>query len=166
MDGHVAKPIERDDLLGKLEAFLSDPQPAPAQTAVENSPPEASVEAGEEHARSFDRGAALACVGGDEELLQVVLDVFLGDTPKQIDRIEEALAAGDARLATRAAHTIGGASGNVGAHVLRDMAAEAERAARDGDTNAAEVGVSDLRAELERVRAAVKAAVALGSETG
>ena len=59
--------------------------------------------------------------------------------------LEAAVTTGDIEAARRHAHTIAGASGNLGADSLREAAKALETAARDGRTD-----LSDLLREVER----------------
>lgn len=56
----------------------------------------------------FDRKTALEQMGGDEELMVELVELFLEDLPERLQEIEAALAAGDAEALSRAAHTLKG----------------------------------------------------------
>ena len=63
---------------------------------------------------AFDRHVALLRVGGDEELLKEIAEIFLEDYPKVLAEIQAALACGDARRLEQSAHTLKGSAGNFG----------------------------------------------------
>lgn len=75
----------------------------------------------------------------DPGFLRELIDVFLQDVPLRLAEIERAIAARDAVLLTRAAHTIKGSCGNFGAAALGAVALEIEQqgksAAFDDATN-------------------------------
>jgi len=95
----------------------------------------------------------LGLLGGDREAVAEIVAEFLADMPRQIEALGQALADGDAATARRGAHTIRGASANVGAEALRAVAYEAEQAAASGDLEAARRLADDMALELERLQA-------------
>jgi two-component system sensor histidine kinase/response regulator len=93
----------------------------------------------------------LARLMDDEELIRLVVDGFLEDLPRQITALKAALEARDAPGVERQAHTLKGASANVGGERLREVAYEMEQAARAGDLNAAGIYLAELEAEGMRL---------------
>jgi HPt (histidine-containing phosphotransfer) domain-containing protein len=67
--------------------------------------------------------------GGIAELLEMALETGA----KHRRTLADALAAGDAQLVARAAHSIKGSAGNIGASRVAELAAELEERARAGD---------------------------------
>jgi HPt (histidine-containing phosphotransfer) domain-containing protein len=124
MDGHLCGPIDPEELVAVLEQYLSDapsyetPSAAPAAVSMSSS--------------IFDRSDLLERLDGDEELVQEILAIFLEDTPVQIGILQDALAAGDAKLTERQAHSLKGSAANVGAHQMREAAYAVETAAKSG----------------------------------
>ena len=55
---------------------------------------------------------------GDDEFLAELIDLFLNDTPAQLEALRKAVRTGDAERATSAAHRLRGSSGNMGAESL------------------------------------------------
>jgi two-component system sensor histidine kinase/response regulator len=80
-----------------------------------------------------------------------VVDGFLEDLPRQITALKAVLEAGDAPGVERQAHTLKGASANVGGERLREVAYEMEQAARAWDLNAAGIYLAELEAEGMRL---------------
>lgn len=80
-----------------------------------------------------ERTRSLARVGGDMELLQELYGVFASVAPERVMELREALAAGQADVVWRAAHSLKGECGAVGAERCREVAARLEDAARDAD---------------------------------
>ena len=93
---------------------------------------------------------------GDGEFLKELIGIFLEDTPKHLAQLEEALARQDAVVATRAAHTIKGSSGNFGAEGFARLAREIESAGKDGNFPAAAALVPEFKRQFEKVAAALK----------
>ena len=79
-------------------------------------------------------------------MLEEIIGLFLEDSPKLMDSIRQALAAGDADAAYRGAHTLKGSAGNFDAHVAVALAQRLEARAREGDIDAANERVRFARA--------------------
>jgi two-component system sensor histidine kinase/response regulator len=84
----------------------------------------------------LDKAVALDRVGGDEELLAEVAQLFLEDYPNSLREIDDALQRGDAKLLERAAHTLKGAASNFGADPVVEPALALELAGRTGNLSA------------------------------
>ena len=82
---------------------------------------------------------------------------FLEDLPRQLDALEAFLGAGDLPAAVRQAHTIKGASANMGAEALREGAWSLEQAGRAGDLAAMAAQAPDLRVQFARMQEALAA---------
>jgi HPt (histidine-containing phosphotransfer) domain-containing protein len=80
---------------------------------------------------------------------------FLQDIPRQINALKGYLEAGDTRCAERQAHTIKGASANVGGERLREVAFEIERAAGAGDMDAARRSLPKLTKQFDLLEQAM-----------
>lgn len=102
----------------------------------------------------FDRKTALEQMGGDEELMVELVEVFLEDLPERLQEIEAALAAGDAETLSRAAHTLKGSVGNFAAHAAYETAFELETLAKQGTEGADQV-YAKLGAQIELLKKAL-----------
>ncbi len=103
----------------------------------------------------FDRAGMLVRLLNDEDLAQEVIAIFLNDTPRQIEALQGYLAAWDAAGVERQAHTLKGASSNVGGEALRALALEIEKAGKAGDLGAAIARMHDLESEFVRLKEAM-----------
>ncbi len=92
----------------------------------------------------------------DENLARMVVEGFLEDIPKQIAALKGYLETGDVTGIERQAHTIKGASANVGGERLRKVAFEMEKTAKSGDLYAAGRHIPELEAQLDRLIQAMK----------
>jgi HPt (histidine-containing phosphotransfer) domain-containing protein len=92
----------------------------------------------------FDREAALARVGDDEELLAELVKIFLDDYPSNLREIESALHAGNPNQLERAAHTLKGAVANFGAEAVVQEAFALECLGRKGDLSHANESLQRL----------------------
>ena len=67
---------------------------------------------------------------GDPELLLDLIQMFLDDGPEKVRSVHEGLVAGDFDKMERAAHSLKGSSGNLGAHLLQDTCEKIQVATR------------------------------------
>jgi HPt (histidine-containing phosphotransfer) domain-containing protein len=74
----------------------------------------------------FDREVALSNVDGDAALLKEIATLFLGEYPRELQALRDAVACGDAELAARTAHGLKGSVSNFGARAARKAASEIE----------------------------------------
>jgi HPt (histidine-containing phosphotransfer) domain-containing protein len=98
----------------------------------------------------LDRGALLARLGGDEDFLREIADLFLEDCPKLLADIHSAVSTGDAGALEHAAHTLKGSVSNFGAEAARQAAFRLENLGRAGDLKPAGEAYSSLVQEIER----------------
>ncbi len=90
---------------------------------------------------------------GDAEFIENVLLEYLEDATKHVEELRAALDAGDPESIRRAAHSVKGASANVGAIRVEQVAEELERKGREGDMSETDELIAELTIELSRVRA-------------
>ncbi|MEA3396675.1 MAG: response regulator, partial [Chloroflexota bacterium] len=155
MDDYVTKPVSPRVLAEALDKWL--PKDG-AETGVQES---AVISQGEEEGLDpspvvFDRAGMLDRMMGDEELAETIVQGFLADIPQQIEALRNYLEAGDAAGAERQAHTIKGASANVGGEALRALAFELEKAGKAGDLESIKTRMDELAASFEELKQAIK----------
>ena len=151
MDDYVSKPVEPQELVEAIERQIAGSVQAAESTAtVKKARPEKEA---------FNRSALLGRLGGDEELFKKVIAVFMKDIPDQLEELKQGLSHKDASLVERQAHRIKGASANVGAQALSDVAFETEMAGREGNLDRAAPLVGNLEQAFERLRAVLSASV-------
>jgi HPt (histidine-containing phosphotransfer) domain-containing protein len=80
----------------------------------------------------------------------------LQDAPRQITAVREALEKQDAAAARLQAHSLKGASANVGAFALKNAAHEAEKSAAGGDLAAVTRLVPVIEEQLDRLRSTLE----------
>ena len=107
------------------------------------------------HADILNLATALDRVGGDEELLEEVAQLFLETSPELLAAIRQAVASRDAALLERAAHTLKGSVGNFAADRAYQAAFRLEKLGRSGELASVEEAFSVLERELERLRPAL-----------
>lgn len=79
----------------------------------------------------WEAARALERLGGDEQLFQEIIQIFMEEAPKQITGLREALAHGDAGATERIAHTLKGELSYLGITQASRHAAELEDAGRN-----------------------------------
>ena len=90
---------------------------------------------------------------GEPDVLKEVLQLFLEDVPARISRLREAWQGGDAVAVQRAAHSLKGSAGNVGAMQLLAVCSKLDEQGRSGDLSNLSPLVAALDAELPPVKA-------------
>jgi HPt (histidine-containing phosphotransfer) domain-containing protein len=93
-----------------------------------------------------------------ENLLSDLVEMFIGEVPGQLATLEDALASKDAGAIRLTAHTLKGTGGNFGAARMLELASAIEEKGRKGSLDGAGALLILLRAECDRVRAALEAA--------
>ena len=128
MNDHLAKPIEPEKLFAALLKWI--PRRAVAAAASVTSAPEvASVAASAALAiPGIDTAIALKRTGGNLKRYESLLSRFAESQSGAISEIRSALAAQDSPTAKLIAHSLKGASANLGATGLSEVASKAEAA--------------------------------------
>jgi len=143
MNDYLAKPIEPDELAKAISRWV----PSNAGT-LEVRTSKKSLE----QEPCFDRTALLERLGGKRELYQEVLTLFLQDAPEQFRSLQDAINSGDVAKAQNQAHTLKGASGNVGAVGLQKIALRIEKACKEGNLKIAAEMLEMMKVEFGEVK--------------
>ncbi len=139
MDGYVSKPIQGRELSEMIERLVaSSGSPENKETPIPSA--------------VLDREEIEERVGGDAKLLRELIDLFFADCPRMWQNVRDALSLGDAVKLSRAAHTLKGSVGVFGAKSAREAAEHVEQLARAGNLAQAAEAVTQLEAELERLK--------------
>ena len=145
MNAYVPKPINVKTLVSTLSKYLLVLDKNETKTSD-------TVTSNDVDAECFDETVLLNMLMGDEELAHTILNEFLADLPKQIDNLEKLLVDGSAEDIAKQAHTIKGASANVGAKALTNVARQIEDIARRGDVSPAQDLLRRIKIELNRLK--------------
>ena len=92
---------------------------------------------------------------GNPAFIRELAGLFLSNTPGKMDRIRQALAAGDAEAVGQAAHALRSSCGMLGAAQLADAFTRMEEAAAGGDLAAAAAAFQDAERDVPAVLAAL-----------
>jgi CheY-like chemotaxis protein len=142
MDAYLSKPVAAVDLWRTLAA-LFPPAVATGGDEPGGSPEEALV----------DRQAAMACVGGDLNLLAALVNMFRDEVPRMREQVRQALARQDSVAVRRLAHTFKSVLGNLGARPVAAVAGELERLGKSADLAGAPEVWGRLEHALDRLDA-------------
>lgn len=137
MDGFMIKPIE----LGFLQNYLLDFQHEGKQATSKRSAPVKGNEhisdskRGEEvnqDSSLFDISTVSDFVGGNMQMVQRLLNVFLEQTPETIEQIHTACLQDDIKNVVNGCHKLKSSARSVGANRLSDLCFEMEQAGENG----------------------------------
>ncbi len=147
MQDHIGKPIDPDELFGKLLKWVKprETEQIPSATVVSAARVAKDISEGMANTGPDDlpqipglnTEQGLKRVMGKKDFYIKILRMFItnqGDAPVQIRR---SLDAGDNATAERMAHSAKGVSGNIGATTLQELAAVVEKAIKDGENREA-----------------------------
>ncbi|SDJ18307.1 PAS domain S-box-containing protein [Pseudomonas delhiensis] len=116
MDDHIAKPIDKERLVGCLLAHLEARQP------VREAPPQAPAA----DAIVESRDSVLGRFGGEEKLIHRVLRSFEPEMDKLLERLDRLRGSGDVKAGAGLLHTLKGSAGTMGASALAERCAALE----------------------------------------
>jgi HPt (histidine-containing phosphotransfer) domain-containing protein len=103
----------------------------------------------------FGRAEALKQLGGDDELLREIIEIFLSDFPELLTLTRNAVASHDPTALKRSAHVLVGTSAQLRATELADAARVLERLGATGDLDGADSALAALEDAFDRFRATV-----------
>jgi len=89
---------------------------------------------------------------GDEQMGASIVEVFLGDIPRQIESLKDSIESADAEACVRIAHSIKGAAASVSGDALRQAALEMEKAGKAGGPAAMAPHLPGLLVTFEQTR--------------
>jgi HPt (histidine-containing phosphotransfer) domain-containing protein len=92
---------------------------------------------------------------GEPDVLAEVLRLFLDEVPRRVERLTAAWQDGNAVELQRAAHSLKGSSGNIGARHMYDICRQLDERAKAGDLPGARHLLDSLAEEYTRVEAEI-----------
>ncbi len=93
---------------------------------------------------------------GGDKLLGQMIRLFLENAPGRMSQIRAGLNGGDIKETEKGAHSLKSSSANVGAHQVRAIAADMERAAAGGDPGAVLALLPSLESAFSRAVTALE----------
>jgi two-component system sensor histidine kinase/response regulator len=158
MDGYLSKPLVARELLAMIDRLVVAQRQQPdndrASQTVEAT---CELDAAADDSSPVDFAEVATRVDNDLSLLQNVIDLFIADSPKYLDEIEDAAARNDFHGVARASHALKGAMLNVGAGPAARAAGCLEDHARSMSTEEIQDSVESLKSEMDVVLTALSA---------
>ncbi len=137
MDDYIAKPIVLEKLIELLEKWLPNKIQTEKEPWMITKNPTEEIRnlptIGVDVPMTFDYKSFMKRVMEDHELAKTVLNSFLEDIPKQIQLLKDYFSENRIKDAERQAHSIKGASANVGGEQLREVAFRIEKLCKEGN---------------------------------
>ena len=140
MDGDTTKPIRFNPGERTLGGFSAAPSSVPAAPSGK---------------LSWGKAEALERLGGDEELLRELCQIFLQESPKLLVRLRRAVVEGDGQAMVRAAHTLKGELGYLGAARASQAAQQLEDMGHDNHLSHAAATLDALEQEMASLHLAL-----------
>ena len=174
MNDHVAKPIDVKQLFSTLVKWI-EPKEQVSGDGVQSSGTDGSTTADDIETRrepeisekggrmilpdalpgiSIEKG--LKTVMGNEKLYRKLLSKFLENNGNVVAEIKETLKADDKETAARLAHTVKGVAGNLGAQELFPVAADLEKAIKQGETGSLDALIDNFETHLAVVMGGIQ----------
>ncbi len=148
MDDYLTKPLQVAALAQVLERW-SGPTKAAARMPKPAAPEAQPVRV------DFSRLDNFRELDSDMSTVRAIVELFLADTPAQLEALVDAQRSGDAMALATRAHALRGAAGNLGALTLAQMATQIETLAQHGQAG------RDTQALVDSVQTAWPATQAL-----
>ncbi len=159
MNDYVTKPFNPQKVAKTLAHWLGQNQSLPSPSTPESEPvtePKSEPVAEPVDAAApmtalpiFDQAALLDRVGGEQDIMQMIVEGFIDDMPERIALTEQAVSRREASNIAVQAHTIKGAAANIGAERLAAAAQALEVTAKGDDWTQLTAQLIRLQAELQ-----------------
>jgi len=153
MDDHLSKPFSMLTLQDMLDRWM----PRAPSTQSKAAQPAAPAKAAEVLDRHVLDELSKVRTNGKSELLARVINLYLVESPKLMQKLKRAAGASDAPEIARTAHSLKSSSANVGARVLSRYCEDIEASARRADTEEARKILAKIETEHGRVQTALTA---------
>jgi two-component system, sensor histidine kinase and response regulator len=146
MNDHIGKPIDPDELFGKLLKWVRPRRVEEVQETAKAplAEPEKTKPAKQDDlpvVKGLDTGLGLKRVMGKKSFYLDMLRKYIENQGQAPEQIRRSLDAGDYGTAERQAHTAKGVSGNIGAAELQELAAQVEKAIKNSENREAIEGL-------------------------
>jgi PAS domain S-box-containing protein len=151
MDDYLPKPIRETELKPLLAKYLKNL----IAEASEEEPPREGKEQNADAAPAlptFDKDDALSLMGNDEELLRDMAQNFISMAKENIEKTREAMEKQDLTVAGSLVHALKSMSASLGGKALRQIAEDAEMAAKNNDAEKVKSLLPTLESEYLKLK--------------
>jgi HPt (histidine-containing phosphotransfer) domain-containing protein len=155
--GSVSRPANPKQAGLAILITRSDPPEADHDTGVDQHQEETT----ERTELPWNPSKTLEQLGGDQKLLQEVIDIFLEEAPKHLEALHVAVAQGVAETVETAAHTLKGELGYLGLPEVSQRASQIEEMGRLNNIEGASALLSQFEADVHGLITAIRAAKTL-----
>jgi HPt (histidine-containing phosphotransfer) domain-containing protein len=108
----------------------------------------------------LDLARVLDRVGGDQDLLKEIAEIFLEEYPGLLQEIREAVKSGDSQRLERAAHSLKGSVSNFGVQPATQAALQLEQLGRRGQVKGSAEALTVLERQLRLLDSALNELIA------
>jgi signal transduction histidine kinase/CheY-like chemotaxis protein/HPt (histidine-containing phosphotransfer) domain-containing protein len=157
MDGFVTKPITPEEVDAAILAALNDTSKVDRDMGADKHQEKAT----EGSELPWDLSMTLEQLGGDETLLQEVIDIFLEEAPKHLAALRLAVEQGIAETVETTAHTLKGEFGYLCVPGISQRASQIEQMGRSNDIRGAAGLLPQFELDIRSLFAAIRSAKAL-----
>jgi PAS domain S-box-containing protein len=153
MDDYLTKPVKPAEVGAMLERWI----PGPSEGGEESYGQAGSVsQAGREQTSALDEtvisGLRELQDEGGPDIIAELSGMFLQDAGLRLGEMREALEAADPAALRRAAHTLKGSSGSLGAMRMSELCAELQEMGDSGGLSGTQMKLEELQQAFEAVR--------------
>jgi len=150
MNDYLTKPVNPEELLGKLELLMQAPHIKPEKTSEENLTTMGTTDFNS--ISQFDYTSLLERMLGDKELVQGVLNLCLTEMPQQLDKLSESISNQDYENSVQLAHKIAGGVANLSINRMHAIAKELQHECKNSNKDSIENLLSTLKNEFNEVQ--------------
>jgi signal transduction histidine kinase/PleD family two-component response regulator/HPt (histidine-containing phosphotransfer) domain-containing protein len=154
MNDYVSKPVSPYTLAETLKKWLPNKKET-VDIEQKNRPSTTQELSSVSQYPIFDKESLMTRLLDDKDLAKMVIEGFLKDIPLQIIALKGYLGAEDATEVTKQAHTIKGASANVGGERLRNVVFEIEKSAMTRDLQTVATQIAELETQFNLLNQAM-----------
>jgi signal transduction histidine kinase/DNA-binding response OmpR family regulator len=158
MDGFVTKPINPEEVDAAILTALHDAFEAGHDTGVDKHVDKHQEKTTEGNELLWNLSTTLEQLGGDETLLQEVIDIFLEEAPKHLAALRLAVAQGVAKTVETAAHTLKGELGYLCVPEISQRASQIEEMGRSSDIRGAAGLLPQFEVDIRTLFTAIRGA--------
>jgi HPt (histidine-containing phosphotransfer) domain-containing protein len=159
-EGKMPNPALEPDVPGVIEAATFQEGDGVGRKNPTDSGPEISAAV----LLPWDPQQTLERLGGDEKLLQEVMEIFLQEVPKHLAGLREAITQQQAETAERIAHSLQGELGYLGIAELSQGARDLEEKGRTADFQGALILLPHFEAAMARLLSSMGVTQKIGPE--